>query len=200
LIDEINEIRVVSHLMINSTLDLLSRMLVDNLKPKIVSISQTLKAQEQKVQPVLTKKIDPSSLTKIQINEFLSALLNIALKMAKCETGPIMTVDHGKGDLKIAVSKGLDKERIKDWRVKIGDRIAGLAVKEKRSFVIDGQERGKSFSPFLRRSEIKQSLVMPLIVKDYVFGVLNMSSTTATNINENIDSIKNFDKLLSAVL
>ena len=68
-------------------------------------------------------------------------LLDVALKMTNTECGSIMVVDQEKqGDLTIKVSRGLNEERVKNTRVRIGEGIAGLAAKENKPFVIHGQQ------------------------------------------------------------
>ena len=96
------------------------------------------------------------------------------MKMTDTECGSIMLVDEKENDLSIKVYRGEKSERLKNVRVALGEGIAGIAAQENSSFIIGSSVPDNRIKHLLKRPEIKQSLIMPLVVKDKVFGVLNL--------------------------
>ena len=118
----------------------------------------------------------------VRLAELLVTLLDVAIKMSETEGGSIMVVDEKRKDLTIKVSRGLNAKAIRNTRVKVGEGIAGLAVKEKSSFVLDGQKsENNRVQKLLKRPKIKHALVMPLMAKNSVFGVLNLHTMKEEN-------------------
>ncbi|OGX20699.1 MAG: hypothetical protein A2Y04_05040 [Omnitrophica WOR_2 bacterium GWC2_45_7] len=201
LMDEIGEIRIVSHVMMNSILDLLSEIIRDNLE--LSSRSKEL-SESKWGQEVLSKEVSEAAqeiYSTVRLDELLVTLLDVALKMTDTECGSIMVVDADQPDyLTIKVSRGLERGRVYNTRVKVGDGIAGLAAQENECFCILGQETANNrIRHLLKRSDVKHSLVMPLVAKERVFGVLNLhTKKNEDKIDENLQNLQYLSKLLSS--
>ena len=199
LFDEINEIRVVSNVMMNSILELLAEIVRDNIE---LSIKERELDRMKLSQDPLPKKLSDFAqeiYSSVRLDELLVTLLDVALNMTKAECGSIMVVDEKKGDLTIKVSRGLNKRRIQETHLKMGEGISGLAAQENSSFIIKGQEGDNRIAHLLKRPEIKQALVMPLVAKNRVFGVLNIHTLNEHNrIENNFDNLQYLSKLLSS--
>lgn len=200
LADQLNEIRVVSNLMVNSILDLLSEIVRNNIE-----VNQKEKALNQikSGQVELTKEFKDAAqeiYKTVRMDELLATLLDIALKMTNMECGSIMVMDEAKGDLTIKVSRGIDTKQATSTRIKVGEGIAGLAVKENSSFLINGQKSDNNrIQRLLKRPEIKHALVMPLVSKDKVFGVLNIHTKNLdSKVQENFENLQYLAKLLAS--
>ena len=206
LLEEINSIRVVSNVMMNSILDLLTEIIRD-------TVELSLKVNEgegafKMDSPVLAKEVKDTAkelYSEVRLDELLVTLLDVALKMTNTECGSIMVLESESGDLTIKVAKGLDKNRVEETRIKMGQGISGWAASENVSLLIDGQQiKGGSVPQnrvknLLTRPEIKHALVMPLVSKDKVFGVLNLHTKKEDNkIEDNLDNLQYPTKLLSA--
>jgi len=199
--EEITELRVVSHVMINSILDLLSEIIRDNIDLTIKGkqLDQIKVGQE----PILKDFTDAAKeiYSTVHIDELLATLLDVALKITKTECGSIMVIDDKKGDLTIKVSRGLQLEKYENIRIKIGEGVSGIAFQENRAFMIKGQEGDNRIKHLLNREDIKHSLVMPLLAKNRVFGVLNLHTKSEEDaIEDNLDNLKHLSKLLSSAI
>ena len=200
LMDEINEVRVVSNVMMNSILELLSDIVRNHvdLMVKEKKIDKGLSRQENVTKGI--EKIIHEIYSTVRLDELLVTLLDVALKMTQAEGGSIMVVDDKRKDLTIKVSKGLDEKRIENRRIKLGQGISGLAAQEKSSFVISPEKCDNRIAHLLKRPDIKKSFVMPLVSKNRVFGVLNIhTSKERDKIEDNIDNLNYLSKLLSSV-
>ena len=202
-VNEINGLRVVSSVMMNSILDLLYEIVKNNIE--LSGIKNEMRKQVD-CKEVFSEEIEEAAkdlYSTVCLDELLVTLLDLALKMTNAECGSIMVIDKEKqGDLTIKVSRGLKEERVKNTRVRIGEGISGLAAKENRQFVIHGQQGGDSrIEPFLQRPEIQHSLVMPLMAKRRIFGVLNLHTREAQcSIESNIETLRYLSNLLSSVV
>lgn len=203
LINEINGLRVVSNVMMNSILDLLYEIVKNNIELSCVKSEIYKKEGGKEGFPEKIREAANDLYSTVCLDELLVTLLDLALKMTNTEYGSIMIVDQEKqGDLTIKVSRGLKEEWVKNTRVRIGQGIAGLAAKEHKPFVIHGQQGGDNrIKPFLQRPEIQHSLVMPLMVKRRIFGVLNLHTREPhCNIENNIENLQYLSNLLSSVI
>jgi len=152
LINEINGIRVLSNMMANSVLDLLSETIQNN-----IALSHHY---------------------KIDKNKNLEKLLDVALNLTGAECGSIMLIDEKKKDmLSVRISKGPDHEKIQNAQIRMGEGLAGIVAQGNESFFIGPQESDNRIAHLLKRPEIKQAIVMPLLNKGQVFGVLNLHTT-----------------------
>ncbi|HCI45057.1 MAG TPA: hypothetical protein DE315_05975 [Candidatus Omnitrophica bacterium] len=203
LVNEVNGLRVVSNVMINSILDLLSEIVKNNIELSGIKSEMRQQGEGEEGFSEEIKEAAKDLYSTVCLDELLVTLLDVALKMTNTECGSIMVVDQERqGDLTIKVSRGLKESRIKNTRVRIGEGIAGLAAKENRPFVIHGQQAGDNrIKPFLQRPEIQHSLIMPLMAKRRIFGVLNLHTREAhCNIENNIENLQYLSNLLSSVV
>jgi len=175
LTDLLHELRVVSFVTIKAVLDLLAQIAKDIVELSLQNKRLHLKRFNKDILPegVLTTAEDIYA--DIHMDELLVMVLDVALKCTGAECGSIMLMDKQSRELNIKVARGIEKERLAQARaVPIGEGIAGLAAQENRFLVIDGLQGENRIQPYLKRPDIKHSAVVPLMVQNRVFGVLNM--------------------------
>ncbi len=201
LLNELNEIRVVSHIMMGSILNLLSEIIRDNIELSLRSQSQEKEQTEDfnTANNVQIRKMAQEIYSTVLLDELLMTFLDIALKMTNTECGSIMIIDDQNKDLTIKVSRGIQEERINNTKLKVGEGIAGAAVLENKMYFLKGQTtHNNRIHNLLRRPEIKQSLIMPLSNKQRVIGVLNLhTKTQESKLEDNVDNLKYLSQLLS---
>ena len=199
LLSEIGGIRVVSNVMINSILELLSEIVRDTVD---LSIKEKELDQLKYGQGAFSEEIDQVAreiYSIVRVDELLVALLDVALKMTNTECGSIMVMDDKQGVLTVKVSKGIETKNIEKIKVKLGEGIAGLAAKENEVFVINDQSSDNRITHLLKRPEIKYSLVMPLMGKNRVFGVLNLhTKSEESKIQDNLDNLQYLSRLIAS--
>ncbi len=201
LVNEINGLRVVSHIMINSILDLLYEIVKNNIDLSGIK-KEIYEKDGSETLPKEVKEAARELYSTACLDELLVTLLDIALKMTNTECGSIMIADKEKGgDLVVKVSRGLNQKTIQDARIRIGEGIAGLAAQERVPYVIHGQEGDNRIKNLLKRPEIRHSLVMPLIMKNRIFGVLNVHTREDyQNIENNLGNLQYLSELLASVI
>ncbi len=196
--DAVGEVRVVSRLTLKSILDLLSEVARDVVE---LNLEKKRLAQMKINQEGLSKRVSEAAqdiYATIHFDELLITLLDIALKMTNMECGSIMILDESRR-LSVRASRGLE-EKAQAKRLKIGEGIAGLALEQNEPFIIHGTEGENRIKPLLKRTEIKHSIIMPILSpKKRACGVLNLhTKSDESRIDENIDNLQHLSKLISA--
>ncbi|NOX97200.1 MAG: GAF domain-containing protein [Nitrospirae bacterium] len=130
----------------------------------------------------MTSAVD-ESLTKVDlprdgetIDGLLQVLLDVALNTMGAEMGSIMLLDQETGELFVKTAKGLDKEIIKNVRMKVGEGIAGLVARDKRALLLDEEVKDPEVRSLLKRPEIQSALVAPLKIDDELIGILTVGT------------------------
>lgn len=201
LLDELGGIRVVSNIMVNSILDLLSEIVRDNVE---LSLKKKELREIRTGGEALSEEFTEAAqeiYSTVCFDELLGTLLDVALKMTGAQCGSIMVEDARHEELTIKASRGLDAEKIQGARVKLGEGIAGVAARENTAFVIRGTEGDNRIKHFLKRPDIKEALVMPLRDKAGVFGVLNLHTKSGgAQIGGNLRNLEYLSELLASAL
>lgn len=192
----INEIRIVSFNGIKSIIDMLSeisrymiQLAFENLKARSKDVSRGVKKGERDFE------------WSTKSHELLETLLESALKLGQAEHGSVMVLNQKSGDLTIRISRGISAKIAKNSRLKLGEGIAGLAAKENSTFIINGQQGDNRIKKYLKRPDIKHAAVIPLGVKNQVFGVLNVhTKSSGSDFQRNVDAIQQLSNLTSIAI
>lgn len=181
-LEDIHSVAQMSVAVVGAILDLLAEVLKDVIG---------LELEKQKLHNVALGSgvvrpeiIDAAQdiFVEIQQDELLVTILDSAIKMANAQGGSIMVFDDESQEFTIRVSRGLEKKKnIMQARIKMGEGIAGLAAKGKVPLFINGTDCDEALRPFLKRPEIKHSIVIPLVVDEKVIGVLNLCTKSENN-------------------
>jgi hypothetical protein len=139
---------------------------------------------------------------RFYIERILNALLDVSFNTAGGEFGSIMLLNEETGELYIKIAKGIKKDIIKNTRLRIGEGIAGLALKEKRLFLLDDRVTDERIKARLRRPEIKSAIVAPFHLKNEPLGVMNIGTTKSTRriTSENIETLQRLIELTETSL
>jgi hypothetical protein len=199
--DVMHEIRVVSFVTIKAVFGLVAQVVKNITDLRLENIKLHQKRFKKDVLPGNILADVKDMYASIHLDELLVTVLDVALNITGAERGSIMLVDKEKGELNIQVARGIDKEKIMNTKVKLGEGIAGIVAQENRSFVISGMQAEERIKPFLTRPEIKQSAVVPLAVQNRVFGVLNLHTEQAEGkIEIDEKNLQHISRLISTAL
>ena len=203
LLDEIDQIRVLSNIMMRSILDLLAEIIKDNVELSIKSKNEQIreKGNLQNVSKEI-ERVTEEIYSTVRLDELLVTFLDVALKMTNTECGSIMLLDEKNKKFTIKVSRGIDKNQVLNSIVKLGEGIAGIAAKENSPYFIKGQMSNNRIAPLLKRPEIKESLVMPINNNNNtVIGVLSLHTKQLdSKIENNVENLKYLSKLLTSAI
>ena len=201
LIDRILEIKVVSFVSMKAILDLLAKVVKD-----IVDLNLEIKRLHKRRynKEILSQEIAETAkdlYATIHLDELLITILDVALNLTQAESGSIMLLDERTGELVVKVSRGMPEEVSRVARNRIGEGISGIAARDNTSFIISGREGDPRIKHLLKRSSIKQSMVVPLAARNRVFGVLNLhTEKTGGQISANVGNLEHLLKLISTAI
>jgi len=118
--------------------------------------------------------------------EICQKLVQFITEMMNVENASVMVLDEDKGELKLLVAKGLLDDsgtlyadsRWSGKTFKVGEGIAGKAVAERKSILINDTLRDPRFvRDGTQKVSIRSILSIPLIHEYRVHGVLNISNS-----------------------
>ncbi|MEW5895765.1 MAG: GAF domain-containing protein [Candidatus Omnitrophota bacterium] len=201
LLDEISGIRVVSYVAMNAILDLLAAVTKDFIEIGLENRRLKKAKLQREILPKEITQVAEGLHREIKVDELLVSVLDVALRLTGAESGSIMIFDKGSKEMAVRVSRGLDEERAKSAKVKMGEGIAGTAARENRCFVIHGQKGDSRIQSYLKRPEIRESIVMPIAHHNRVLGVMNLHSKKEdSHIEDNSGYLMGLSKLLSTAI
>jgi transcriptional regulator with GAF, ATPase, and Fis domain len=142
-----------------------------------------VKNQEGKKAEIASAAIYQSShllFSEVSVNHILHTVMDLMTKVMLADEGSIM-LKNVKNELYIAASRGLKQDLEQQVHLRMGERVAGRAAKEKREFLlVDGLDKYPEFRGIEPNARIRSSIVCPLICQGEVLGVLNMNRTVNT--------------------
>ncbi len=102
-------------------------------------------------------------------------VIDLMIKVLKADEGSLMLIDTA-GNFSIAASRGIPEEVSKQVHLKLGERVAGRAAREKREFlIVDGLDHYPEFRGVESNPRIRSSMICPLVSQGEVLGVLNLN-------------------------
>ncbi|MEK7306584.1 MAG: HD domain-containing phosphohydrolase, partial [Nitrospirota bacterium] len=117
-------------------------------------------------------------MSQMDLDQLLSTIVDTAIRGTKADRGSLMLIDEKRGELRIAASSGLPPELIASSREKIGEGIAGwVAEKGAPLLISNGSGLDPKLLESMRDGGITSALCVPLVIKEKVIGVLNLSKT-----------------------
>jgi GAF domain-containing protein len=132
--------------------------------------------QHQRLQGILTvsrtigAENDPAQL--------FEAITNICRKTYDCDQVSIMKLDSQTGELLVAAASGhRNVEEVRTARVKLGEGISGWVAEHREPIILGPRVDAKRFPGLvLPKHRVFSAMVVPIILRDELFGVLSVSS------------------------
>lgn len=114
--------------------------------------------------------------TTVELPELLGQIINLATTVIGSKTGSIMLLDHEKNTLKIQAAVGVEDEVIEGTTLPLGSSIAGYVAQTGKPVMIEDIEKDERFHRAAKdHYESKSALCVPLVVKNEILGVLNLT-------------------------
>lgn len=200
LIDEVNEIRVVSNMMMSSILDLLSEIVETQVELIVREGQLTVDDLINGPYANEIREFSRKVFSVLPPEDVLMSLLSVAVKMTDTECGSVMMLDETGEELEVKVFTGPGQDRLKNRKSKIGEGIVGIAVGDKMPlFIGKDSAQDNRIGHLLKRDEISESVVFPLQSKNRVYGVLNLhTSKSNSRILGSLNNLNYLTDLLSA--
>ena len=116
-----------------------------------------------------------STITNIQ--DVFDTITKLSAEAFECDRASLMLFDEQTQELVVRSTSEGEKSPILNKRKKIGDGIAGWVAKHRKPLLLGSTEDFKKY-PGLKQSNmhINAAMVVPIILRDELVGILNISS------------------------
>lgn len=117
--------------------------------------------------------------TTVELPELLSQIINLATTVIGAGTGSIMLLDEEYNVLRIQAAVGVEEEVIQETTLPLGSSIAGYVAQSGKPLIVEDIEKDQRFHREAKSHYRSKSLLcVPLIVKNEILGVLNITDKT----------------------
>ena len=117
----------------------------------------------------------------LELDRVLSSILAGATDLLPASSGSVMLLDGD--DLVVAASAG--NPAALGARSAVGDGIAGHVARTREALLLDGRASASLFPGMVERdSQVRSSLCVPLLERDELLGVLNLSAPVEGDFSE----------------
>ncbi len=114
---------------------------------------------------------------KVPLNYFLE----LAMKICSAELGSVMVFEKKSQELSIKEAKGLSEDVINNTKIKPGEGIAGMSIKNRKSLFLSDELKDRELRLRMRRPKVKSAFVIPVFYKDEVLGVISVATAKYPN-------------------
>ncbi|MCX5697105.1 MAG: GAF and ANTAR domain-containing protein [Candidatus Omnitrophica bacterium] len=131
-------------------------------------------------------KISKAITSDLYLEDILRLIVSITAELLGSNICSIMLIDEKNQELKIRASQSISDEYNKKPPLKIGEGVAGKAVKENRAIAIRdvAKENEYKHKDIAKRQGLSSLLCVPLAVKGKVIGVINCYTPRPHNFTE----------------
>jgi len=114
----------------------------------------------------------------LETNTLFKIVLDKCLKFTHSDTGSLILLMPNK-TLEIKYQIGFAEGTKKNVKLKIGEGVTGMSVKERRPLLVNDVSKFAGYVPIDKR--IRSEIAVPIIYKQKVLGVLNVDSRKVKN-------------------
>ncbi|MCX5714689.1 MAG: GAF and ANTAR domain-containing protein [Candidatus Omnitrophica bacterium] len=131
-------------------------------------------------------KISKAITSDLYLEDILRLIVSVTAELLGSNICSIMLIDEKSNELKIRASQSISDEYNKKPPLKIGEGVAGKAVKENRAIAIRDvtKENEYKHKDIAKRQGLSSLLCVPLAVKGKVIGVINCYTPRPHNFTE----------------
>jgi two-component system NtrC family sensor kinase len=150
-----------------------------NLRLKVINIQNARLFEESQRRARETRALLEAGRVvsqSLDVDETIRVILQQAREVLGCRCCGILTLDEATGELTSVASLDLDPESLGRIRLRMGEGVTGLAVKERRpvqSEHLDADPRVR-FAQLPAQSGLRSMLATPLVVGDRAIGALTL--------------------------
>jgi signal transduction protein with GAF and PtsI domain len=108
----------------------------------------------------------------------------------------IMLLSENGQELRVAVVRGGNRDHLNGHHMPIAHGIAGWVARNKKAITLLGEVNGLEFAPIRPRSDIRCSVLIPILKSADLFGVLSLNAVQRRPFT--LSDIKAMDILVSA--
>lgn len=154
---------------------------------------RTRELKKSKDQLSVLYQVSRAISSTLKLDDILQTILDFSIKISGAGRGSIMLLDKKKHIFSIKIPYDKSEKNIDKITFAENENTIGWVVKNKKFLYIEDLENDKHFSKIkIIRRQIKQLLIIPIIVEDKVIGVINLENTSLGP--DTIDLLRSFSE------
>ncbi|PIS33544.1 MAG: histidine kinase [Candidatus Omnitrophica bacterium CG08_land_8_20_14_0_20_41_16] len=120
-------------------------------------------------------KISKAIASDVYLEDILRLIVTVTAEIMDSNICSLMLIDEKKNELLIRATQSISEEYNKKPPLKIGEGVAGKAVKENKPIVVKDVTKEKEYKhkDIAKKEGLCSLLCVPLTVKGHVIGVIN---------------------------
>jgi signal transduction histidine kinase len=136
--------------------------------------------------------ISKEASSAFDLEKCLNILVDRVAELLEVEIVSVMLISRNKSELLIKIAKGLERQIIRDVRVKLGEGIAGWVAATGEALLVKDLTKDSRFPRRNGKYHTESLLSVPLKIQNKVIGVINVNNKISKDIfNENdLDILK----------
>lgn len=158
----------------------------EDLKEQVKEFSILAKAFGETGQKiVLLQKIFTILNTSFNLHKLLDRILDSIIEVMEVEAGSILLLDRKRDDLYFEVAKGSKAKEVMEFRLKVGEGIAGSVFLSQEPVTVSEVTKDKRFKREISEKigfEIKSIACVPIILMNKSIGVIELINKRNNNI------------------
>ena len=125
-------------------------------------------------------EVNKKLLSELDINRLLKSIVEESSRYTSCDRASLMLLGDD-GSLVLKASIGLEVDSDTALRIKIGEGIAGWVAENREPLLLnEDSDIPRNLKDMMKSHEIRSALCIPIIIKEELQGVLNLSKTTGS--------------------
>lgn len=131
-------------------------------------------------------KISKAIASDVYLEDILRLIVTVTAEIMGSNICSLMLIDEKKNELLIRATQSISEEYNKKPPLKIGEGVAGKAVKENKPIVVKDVTKEKEYKhkDIAKKEGLCSLLCVPLTVKGQVIGVINCYTSTPHEFSE----------------
>ena len=140
----------------------------------IANASLHEKTDMQVAELSLIQELGKAINSSLDLDSVLNYFIDMTTRITEADCASLMLYDEATNELYVEAHRGFDDTTIDDFRLKLGEGVAGKAAASHRSIRLDDTGKSKEYQDFGQLSAKNLTLMSaPLINKDNLVGVIN---------------------------
>ena len=145
----------------------------------IANASLHEKTDMQVAELSLIQELGKAINSSLDLDSVLNYFIDMTSRITEADCASLMLYDEKTNELYVEVYRGFDDTSIEDFRLKLGEGVAGRAAATRRSIRLDDTGTSQEYKDFGQFSAANLTLMSaPLINKDNLVGVINCERRT----------------------
>jgi HD-GYP domain-containing protein (c-di-GMP phosphodiesterase class II) len=138
---------------------------------------QDLKYERMEKELKILREVAEVTNTDFDLNAVLGRFLDISMDITCADAGSMLLIDRATGTLNFTVARGQKADRLKKYRLALGEGIAGWVAQSGKPLITPDAVHDKRFHPTIYREieyKTRNIMCVPIKFEDDTLGVIEL--------------------------